>query len=389
MNILFYMNTVGLGGVRTVTEILAQELKNRGYYIVWLLHYRIYNDERDFPAEQEVYYLPERDLLANNNIDFYNKIVEEKKIDIVINQVALFEPVRLTDALRNENVHRISVLHNNPLLNYERLFRDCMTLRDQSLIEKFKRIGRFFVYPKIKRQLLRSRVNHLKLLQSGGSYIVTLSPSYSNIVKKYIPEYQKISSIYNPLAYDSVDIKEKEKIVLYVGRLDDKVKRISMLLRIWEKVARSHPDWKLFIIGDGKDRQKLEKDFIKLQNVEFKGYQNPTEYYERASIICMTSLYEGFPMVLLEGMQHGCVPVVFDSFPAVNDIIKNDYNGVVIPNHNKRLYIESLDLLMNNIEYRKTLSQNAITSVDIFKQKTIVDQWETLFQKLHSRKDIK
>lgn len=382
MNILFYMNTVGQGGVKTVTEILTQELKNRGHYIIWLLHYRIYNDERDFPTEQEVHYLPERDLFADKNIDFYNKIVEEKKIDIVINQAALFEPVRLTDALRNENVHRISVLHNNPLLNYEGLFKDCMTLRNQSLIEKFKRIGRFFVYPKIKRQLLRSRVNHLKLLQSGGSYIVTLSPSYSNIVKKYIPEYQKISSIYNPLVYDSVDIKEKEKIVLYIGRLDDKVKRISMLLRIWEKVARSHLDWKLFIIGNGKDRQKLEKDFTKLQNVEFKGYQNPTEYYERASIICMTSLYEGFPMVLLEGMQHGCVPVVFDSFPAVNDIIKNDYNGVVVPNHNKKSYAESLSLLIEDKVYKDKLSLNAIKSVKKFERKVITNQWETLFEKL-------
>lgn len=49
-----------------------------------------------------------------------------------------------------------------------------------------------------------------------------------------------------------------------------------------------------------------------------------------ASILCMTSTIEGLPMVLLEVMAAGCVPIVYGSFAAAEDVITNGENGYVV-----------------------------------------------------------
>jgi glycosyltransferase involved in cell wall biosynthesis len=46
----------------------------------------------------------------------------------------------------------------------------------------------------------------------------------------------------------------------------------------------------------------------------------------------MTSAYEGWGLTLTEAQQMGVVPIAFDSFGAVYDIIENEYNGLIIPN---------------------------------------------------------
>ena len=59
-------------------------------------------------------------------------------------------------------------------------------------------------------------------------------------------------------------------------------------------------------------------------------------------IFCMTSNYEGFPMVLLEAMQFGCVPIAFKSFESLDDIIINHNNGYQITPFDIYEYINSL-----------------------------------------------
>lgn len=62
---------------------------------------------------------------------------------------------------------------------------------------------------------------------------------------------------------------------------------------------------------------------LKLRNVSFEGFQNPKEYYERASILLLTSEFEGFPLVLPECMSFGVIPAVYGSYSAVYDIVED------------------------------------------------------------------
>lgn len=54
---------------------------------------------------------------------------------------------------------------------------------------------------------------------------------------------------------------------------------------------------------------------LNLKNISFEGFQEPEPYYARSSLFCLTSTFEGFGLVLAEAMQHGCVPLAFDSYP--------------------------------------------------------------------------
>ena len=103
------------------------------------------------------------------------------------------------------------------------------------------------------------------------------------------------------------------------------------ILQTWALLEQRYPDWRLTIVGDGPDRVNLENQVFEsqLENVSFEGFQNPRGYYERASILLLTSEFEGFPLVLPECMSFGVVPAVYGSYSAVYDIVEDGKNGLI------------------------------------------------------------
>lgn len=384
MNILFYMPTVLIGGVRTVTEILSKGFRERGHNVKWLLLYRIYGDERDFPENEDLTYLPSRNLLSSDNINFYESFVSQNNIDIVINQNGAFDGVKLIDNINNTHVKRISVIHNNPTFQLKWLFKDALTLRSNTIQEHFKRIARIILYPRTLRNFKLNLKNHYNTLIQGNSHINVLSPSYIDSVISINSRIHNISAIANPNTYTDTIVRKKENIVLFVGRLDNRAKKINELVSIWRKATKYAPSWKLIIVGEGPDKNNLQKMSRDIPTIEFSGYQNPKSYYSRASILCMTSLFEGFPMTITEAMQHGCVPIAYDSFPAIHDIIKNGYDGIIVKAFNRKSYIKSLIGLIKEPDKLKSMSDNAIQNIQRFNRDIIIDQWESLIISLNN-----
>ena len=99
-----------------------------------------------------------------------------------------------------------------------------------------------------------------------------------------------------------------------------------MLLEAWAHIAHDEKDWRLTIVGDGHLREELETMArnLNLPRVEFAGYQSdPSPYFARAKILAFPSRREGWGLVLVEAMANGCVPVAFDSYGSVHDIIED------------------------------------------------------------------
>lgn len=236
--------------------------------------------------------------------------------------------------------------------------------------------------------------NKIKAKLKCGMYadkIVLLSESYIPIYQRFINFYDnsKFVAIPNSLSFnlnneDSI-LNEKRKEVLIVTRFDDKQKRIILALQIWKKIEESKKfgDWILRIVGGGgKDELKI-KQFAKkqqLKNVIFVGRQKPESYYRTASIFMMTSAFEGFPMTLGEAQQFGAVPIVFNTFSAVFDIIENDQNGIIIENNNLNLYCEELKNLMLNADKREKMAIACLESCQRFSEEKVIAQWEKLFR---------
>ena len=197
-------------------------------------------------------------------------------------------------------------------------------------------------------------------------------------------ESSKLIAINNPiLPIDQPKICPKEKLVVWCGRNEYGHKRLDRMLQIWRKLWHRHPDWQLVVLGGGNSQRFKELcELHNIHNVTFAGFQQPEDYYARASILCMTSASEGWGMVLVEAQSYGCVPVAYESFASLRDIIIDGENGMIIPPFNEYKYIEELEKLINGIDLRKQMSENARKSVSRFCASDIADLWLSKFEKL-------
>lgn len=127
---------------------------------------------------------------------------------------------------------------------------------------------------------------------------------------------------------------------------------------------------------------------LNLHNVRFEGFQSPILYYKRASILLLTSEYEGFPLVLPECMSFGVVPVVYGSYSAVYDIINDGKDGLVVhfskDSFHAEKMAEKLSVIMSNEKLRNTMAINAIKKSCNYSIDKIYKQWLTTFNELLS-----
>lgn len=220
--------------------------------------------------------------------------------------------------------------------------------------------------------------------------LVLLSSSFFSEFKKeyYVKNTDKLVSIGNALSFnefatDSV-ILNKKKQVLIVSRLDERQKRISLAIKAWKEIENDYSDWKLKIVGSGRSLQgykKLVKN-LKLKRVEFLGYKKPKKYYKESAIFLMTSAYEGWGMTITEAQQYGCVPIVMNSFTAVNDIVDSNINGIISEDGNVGKFAKEIKTLIENDELRIKLSKKAVESSKRFKMEKIGPKWVKLFEKV-------
>lgn len=368
------------GGVERVTDILTKSLLRKGYNVFYL-NWERKNDDYNYPVT--VVDLPSSSLKDPKNIKFYNEFLVNNDIKVVINQNGLYGGTYFLSQVENPNIKVISVLHSDPLGCYNHLFSDSMILRNKTILERLKRVVRFFLYRRVKRIIHTSLINHYQFIQKHPQYVVLLSDSYKETLKKYckLPNNYYVT-IPNPNTYKNIsNISAKDPFLLFVGRLDNRSKKLPILISIWSKLYKLYPQWKLVIVGDGPDRESLIHMAEGISNIEFVGYQDPKPYYEKASIFCMTSLFEGFPMSLTEAMQFGCVPISFDSFSAVYDIIKPGETGELVKSFDKKEYIRKLKHLMDNEPYRINLSKNAFEYVKRYDISNILFKWIDLFER--------
>ncbi len=207
-----------------------------------------------------------------------------------------------------------------------------------------------------------------------------------------IDNITKFSIIPNMLSFDGYLDKErlphKKKSVLIVSRLSENQKRISLALDIWSRVKRNPESdgWILDIVGHGENSD----DYIsKVRNenipdVVFHGVQSPEPFYSESSIFMMTSKSEGWGLTLTESMQFGCVPVAFDSFASVSDIIKNNEDGFIIKNDDVDDYVNRMIKLMTDCEMRRSMAIAGIENCKRFSKTSVAGKWHSLINSLNN-----
>jgi phosphatidylinositol alpha-mannosyltransferase len=129
--------------------------------------------------------------------------------------------------------------------------------------------------------------------------------------------------------------------ILSVGRLE-KVKGHRYLIDAFAQIKKEMPQAKLIFVGDGSERENLEKQVsdLGLSDAEFIGevpHRELPSWYHGADVFVMPSLSEGFGICAIEAMASG-VPVVASGVGGLLDIIENGQTGLLVaPKDSKSL----------------------------------------------------
>lgn len=178
----------------------------------------------------------------------------------------------------------------------------------------------------------------------------------------------------------------KENTVLFCGRLS-REKRIDRVLRIWAMVQDRLNDWNLKIVGDGSDREYLEQlsATLKLKRISFEGEQKDVQkYYDKASILVLTSQTEGWGLCLTEAQASGVVPIAFACSAGVEEVInKSGECGFTVECFDEKKFADTLvnvaSLPKENID---RIRHNAVAFRAKYSPEIIMEKWKNLFDSL-------
>lgn len=393
MNILFI--TIGhvskhRGGIDRVTDTLSRAFIAKGHNVYMLSLWKPHQEDK---VEAYQYFLPSEDIDSLENIDFLKNLLTRLNVGVVVNQSDCVKILELVVSL-NQGIPIVSAIHSDPAS----LLKGITDTWDKWKYEQGK-LRFYLAFPywwmrKIYQRISRKKYTRYKLglWYEKNSAVVLLSNRFKPIFKKLagINCERKLFAIGNPISYaDNYQFtqKQKEKIVLFVGRLDFQ-KRLDRVLKAWSRIKERN-GWRMIVLGDGNYRQFYEQMCrqMKLQDISFMGTVDPQPYYRKASILCLSSSHEGFSMIILEAQSNGVIPLAFDSYEAVHDLIDSGKTGYII----SAFSISSMSKQLNHIMSDEMLQQRLRANIfeknkeRKFDVNAIADEWINLFNEFRQR----
>ena len=389
MNLLFLLRTCEVGGIGVVTSTLANKFIEEGHHVVLASFLKppaemLAKFDKKVVVESLGAYTNNDEIVSN-----LRTVLISNKVDLIINQLGLpFLPCKVINkAKKGLNIKTIAFYHNSPDTNARLKDVEIALSGTHNPLKRAMLCAKMFVFKQITSRSMKYVYQHTDL------YMV-LSPSFVKKFKEFtgITHPDHLQVLTNPVTIDSssydYSLSKKQKEIIYMGRIDYNQKRVYRVVDTWAKLEPVFPDWKLTIVGDGTARKDIEKQVKEygLQRVSFEGFQQPKPYYERASILMLTSEYEGFPLVLAECMSFGVIPAVYNSYSAVCDIIDGGKDGIVLPYHEKGYDADNaagmLAKVMQNVSLRNMMALAAVEKSKAYSIERIYQEWMSILTSL-------
>lgn len=385
-SILFLLKGLEIGGLEVVTAVLANKFVEEGHQVsVFSFLGGKHSIADRFDARIKLYQQDDYSR-SKENVAKLRKVLVDDKIDIIINQWGLpYTPIKTARKAANGlDVKIISVYHNAPSFNGRIQKLNIALMGCENLMKRLALRLMRFAFKKVTSRAMAYIYRHSDLF-------LVLSPSYIEEFKRFtgVSDDRYLQVLTNPITveHDGYEyaFNEKQKEIIYVGRLDFVQKRVYRVIDTWNYLEERFPDWRLTIVGDGEDRENLENHvkYLGLKRVSFEGFQKPIDYYKRASILLLTSDFEGFPLVLAECMSFGVIPAVYNSYSAVCDIIDDGKDGIVLPYHKNGYQAEEAAGMIVNIMKedgkREQMALAAIKKSKEYSVEKIYSEWERVF----------
>lgn len=193
--------------------------------------------------------------------------------------------------------------------------------------------------------------------------VLVNSKNSESEVAEILPSLKhKLRLIYNPVIVDQslpAKASKPQSLVVTAGRFA-RQKDYPTLLRAFKHVRESS-DARLVVLGDGPLRGKIEADIEQLgltECVDLKGsVKDPQRYYSEADVFVLTSLWEGFPNVLVEALACGTAVVATDAKGASREIVEPILPNNIVGIGDDEAIAERILEVLADLPDRQALSQ--------------------------------
>ncbi len=371
--ITFLVLHLGYGGIETATINTANSLCDK-YDIEIMSFYNLDNNQANkLNSKIRVKYLyngnpnKEEFLKSLHNHNIFNTLKE----GIKAGQILLKKRFKVIEYIKNCN--------SNYIVSTRCEFSTLLSKYGNNNTVKIAQEHRYHNNDKKYINTIKNKYNNI-------DYLFALTKCLYNDYKEFLKnnKHTKVELVPNMLyEIPKCNSKLDKKNIITISRLDYG-KKNDDIIKSFSKIKESN--WKLYIIGDGKEFNNLKKliNDLNLNNkVILTGYKNKEEinkYMLDSSLFLMASITEGLPMVLLEAMSYGIPCIAYEVPSGVNDIIEDGRNGYIIKNRNEIEYIKRIEEVINDSKLRNKLGTNAKEKSKEFSKEKIVKIWKNILK---------
>lgn len=216
--------------------------------------------------------------------------------------------------------------------------------------------------------------------------IIFVSEESKNNLIDVIPSIKNNSIVINNflnikdiLKLSKEKIKEEKnknrKLFVYVGRLDEKVKKVSKMIEVVEFLKQNNIDVDFWIIGDGLDYEyyfNMIKSKNLQDNIKMLGSKlNPYPYIKLCDYLVITSLHEGFPVTFLEALTLD--KKIISTISVSDDEINLKDYGYIVSHDVDKMKKEVLKILKNDDKKFEKIDFNEIYNKRMKKIEAVIE----------------
>ena len=384
MKLCFITSSISsIGGVQRVLTVLANEL-SKEYEVDIVLTAR-----KSKTGKKSIYNLNE-----NINIkvvpELYDRSLLRKIIKSINKKTGIFNKKSSEEVLKE-------VLYPKKIQNNYINFINSNNYDVVIGVTAYFSMALGVVADKVKSRTMGWQHNSYEAyLKSKGRYIW----NEDVVFDKYIPKLDKYivlnehdsemfkkernidtKVIYNPRSFKS-DEKSKldKKVFLAAGRFHYQ-KGFDLLIEAFSIFCKKNSEWNLVIVGDGEEKEKIEK-LVTKYNLENRVSLDPftnniKEYFLNSSVLTLSSRWEGMPMIVLEALEMGIPTISFD-ITAITPLVDNGKEGYIVKSYDVESFAEAMLKIANSKETLKEFSKNCIVKSKEFDMENIVAKWKEI-----------
>lgn len=377
--ILFVTQTLACGGAETVLVNIANNLSRRGYSVTILCYEKaevlvplldsnvryIYKPRREFPILRKIPYIKRfykyKKAVWEHRVSakgLYKYYVGKEKYDIEVGFLR-GAAIKIVSGSTNKKSKKFAWVHTDFKLCNPESIMDWFN-NDEEIAVAYGRMDKIFCVS----DKARESFNEVIGLEEKTVTLYNLIPSGTVIEK----------------SYEEISLKKEKFTVITVGRLIPD-KRHERLLSAAKQLTDEGYDFDVWIVGAGVHEDYLKKYCVdnNIRNVTFTGMQlNPYPYMRKADLFVLSSVREGFALVIPEAMACG-LPVLSTSCTGPTEILDNGKYGILVDNYDESIH-DGLKNILDNPKQLDSFKKKSEERYKDFDEKIIIKEIIAFFE---------